>query len=91
MLLSGNVVTLRCNWEISFMNTPFFNTGNIPLFRIPRASMEADKSTGKVEMVVDDKGIYFKPAALSNSNPVDIPEPAEESIPDNDNLPEGSS
>lgn len=73
------------------MNTPFFNTGNMPVFRIPRASMEADKSTGKVEMVVDDKGIYFKPAILNNSNTVDILQPSEESIPDNDNLPEGNS
>lgn len=53
--------------------------------------MEADKSTGKVEMVVDDKGIYFKPAILNNSNTVDILQPSEESIPDNDNLPEGNS
>jgi hypothetical protein len=70
------------------MNTPFFNTGNIPVFRIPRASMEADKSTGKVEMAIDDKGIYFKPV---EPNPVDMPEPTEEKNPDNDGLPEGNS
>jgi len=30
--------------------------------RIPRAMIETNKAEGKMELIVDDRGIYFRPA-----------------------------
>jgi hypothetical protein len=73
------------------MGTQIFNTGHTPLFRIPRASFENEKLTGKVEMIVDDKGIYFKPVNRAVSNPGNIIEPADENITPDENMPLGNS